>query len=154
MKRLIVAAVSLMVLGSASHALAWSLEPKLSTLSATGNITIISSGYPLTCKVNFKGTISDVGYGNIYSFTLSGGPAGLCRTITATNLPYFLIATDNQAGKLTNIWLVNDAMNGCGPGDLPVSIDNLGVISINSPLPVGCTITGSLQTTPVTIVVP
>lgn len=151
MKRIVAAVAGLVALGSASQALAWTLDPKLAIFTASGTITISSFGNTFPCTANLTGNIDASGSGNITNFTLTGGPLGICSTITVSGIHNFT-ATGGQAATISDVAFVNPATNWCGPGDLPVTV-SFGTITFNDHLPIGCTVTGSLRTIPTVAVV-
>ncbi|MDR3507316.1 MAG: activator of alkane oxidation [Caulobacteraceae bacterium] len=152
-------ATALLALGLASQAFAApTLGPVSTSFTGMGTTSMTKSGITIGCNANFTGSINSTGAGQISTAAFTAGNF-LCPLITATNLPWPAAAVTAGGGGAgtANILTVavSTPLGNCGPSTLPTSINTTGVISFSGvPLSGGCTVSGSIQSTPHVFVVP
>lgn len=124
-------------------------------ISLTGSTTLGKSGLSLGCAATMTGTITSTGEISITSAKFSGN--SLCSLVAPTNLPW-----TGQVANTTSLSLNNVAVDvkvvgiggQCGPTALTASItENTAqketIIGFaHQALSGGCTVSGSLTTTP------
>jgi hypothetical protein len=126
-------------------AAAYHLIPENKSFTGTGTTSATKSGITLKCTAKFTGSVNGTGVGSVTGGSFSGELG--CSAVTLGNLPWPAVATGATAGKISNVTF-NSPIGNCGPGTLPVTLKN-GVISFtNKSLAGGCTVSGSITTTP------
>jgi hypothetical protein len=119
-------AAAVLSLGLATHASAYSLNPKSSPVTIAGPTTMSVLGIPFAnCTSTFKGSIDSTGVGSITSAVFSG--SSTCTSITAANLPWGVTAT-GLSGSTGNVSIssveVKEGLVTCGPGTVTGTVDN------------------------------
>ncbi|MDR3507318.1 MAG: hypothetical protein P4L64_05395 [Caulobacteraceae bacterium] len=133
------------------------LGPVSTFFVGTGATSLTKSGITIGCTANLQGDIDSSGVGHITDAYFTSG-SSLCFTTTAIDLPW--TATANFvgiSGGIVNIYpfAVSTVLGSCGGSLLTVNINTSGVISFSDkPLLGGCTVSGSIQTTPRVYLVP
>ncbi len=126
-------------------AAAYHLSPENSTFSGTGTTSATKSGITLKCTAKFTGNVNSTGVGFVTGGTFSGELG--CSSVTLGNLPWTSDAVSATTVDIKNVTF-NSPIGNCGPGTLPVTLKN-GVISFtNKSLKGGCTVSGSITTSP------
>lgn len=121
-------------------------------INLSGATTLTHSGNTVGCTANLVGQITSTGAIQITAASFRG--AALCSGITARNLPW-----TGQVLSTTNLSLNNVAvgtpLGACGPSSVSASITETPppqpttIIGLsNQPLSGGCSVSGSLTTTP------
>jgi len=157
MKKILAFVIALLVTGSlAASALAASLAPGDGRFTGTGVITLRKGFLTLTCTLNLTGHITN-GVGVIDTATFSGS-SGLCSTVSK-NGTWTVTATSAGSGSgtamISGVSLSSPLFGTCGPGALPTTINNAGLLTIGSSiLPPNCQIDVVVQTSPQVIIVP
>lgn len=158
MRKLIPVAGSALALlvaaAAAAPAYAVTVSPA-GAISLTGATTLGKSGISVSCTANLVGTITSSGEITITSAKFTGN--SLCSVVTANKLPWTGAVLSTTALSLNNVSVdVNVPLLGgiCGPSPVAASItENTTLketlIGLHSQvLSGGCTVSGTLQTTP------
>lgn len=146
------AALALFVAASTSaSAFAVTVSPA-GPISLSGSTTLTKSGNTTGCQATMAGAVSHTGEISITSAKFTGNP--LCADITAAGMPWTGHVLSATGLSLDNV-AVHTPLGACGP--TMVSADIAGstkpqddtTISLSSQsLSGGCTVSGSLTTTP------
>ena len=120
-------------------------------ISLAGATTLVKSGMPLGCTADLVGTLTPDGAIEITSARFTG--QALCSAVTADRLPWKGQASSPTALTLDGI-AVSTPLGSCGPSALKASVNEnttqrgttIGLA--NQLLSGGCTVSGSLTTTP------
>ena len=152
-KAIAITAAGLMSFGTvcATPAAAYHLIPESTTFTGTGKTSATKNGITLPCTANFAGktTAAGVGYISSGSFT---GQVG-CSSVGLGGLPWKSVAKSATKVVIYNVSFTSPIGN-CGPGNIATKLTN-GVIKFtNVPLAGGCTVSGSIKTTPTISIVP
>jgi len=145
-----VGAASALFVAASVPAFAVTVSPA-GAISLEGATTLVKSGVPLGCTANLVGTITSAGAIEITSAKFTG-PA-LCSAVTAAALPWTGQVTSTAALALDGV-AVNTPLGSCGPSALNASITENAPVRetaiglIGQVLSGGCTVSGSLTTTP------
>lgn len=147
------AVASIAYAGGASAA---SFSPPTTAITFVGPITFKSGGSTLNCTATLNGTIDPTGaLITITSASFSGGPLGICSAITATNLPWTIIASTTTSVTIHGV-AVNTPISNCSPSDVSSSWANGTPSSTmsftNQPLTPNCSVTASLKVAGVILV--
>ena len=143
------AALALSVMVSAS-AFAVTVSPA-GSISLTGATTLTKSGNAVGCTANLVGSITNTGAIQITSASFSGH--ALCAGVTAKSLPWTGQVLSKTALSLDNV-AVNTPLGECAPTAINGSIAQTAspkqtIIGLSDQaLSGGCSVTGSLTTTP------
>lgn len=134
---------------AASPAFAVTVSPA-GPISLTGNTTL-TKGIALGCTATMSGTVDASGAISITSAKSAGN--SLCAGVTATSLPWKGQVLSTTSLSLSGL-AVNTPLGACGPSTIDASItentaqkETLIGLS-NQVLSGGCTVSGSLTTTP------
>ncbi len=140
-----IAAAGLMSFGVVNTAAAYHLTPESTSFTGTGTTSATKNGVTLSCTANFTGKVGATGVGKITGGTFSGALG--CSSVTLQNLPWTSKAVSATNVKISNVTFASPIGN-CGPGALKVTLKG-GVVSFtNLALPGGCTVSGSITTSP------
>ncbi|RDV00544.1 hypothetical protein [Trinickia dinghuensis] len=120
-------------------------------ISLEGATTLVKSLIPLGCTANLVGSITSTGAVSITSAKFTG--QALCSAVTAANLPWSGQVNSTTSLTLTGV-AVNTPLGNCGPSALNASVaqnttqreTTIGLV--DQVLSGGCTVSGSLTTTP------
>ena len=143
--------ISLGIVGT-TPAAAYHLSPA-GNFTGDGTTSATKNGVSLPCKAHFTGKVTNAGVGYITggSFTDNGGVG--CTSVKLINLPWKAVAKTARKVIIKNVQF-NSPIGDCGPGNLPVKAVN-GVVSFTDvPLAGGCTVSGSITTSPKVSIVP
>jgi hypothetical protein len=152
-KAIAITAAGLMSFGTvcATPAAAYHLIPESTNFTGTGKTSATKNGITLPCTANFKGNTNATGVGSITSGTFSGQIG--CSSVGLGGLPWKALAKSATKVIIYNVSFTSPIGN-CGPGNLPTKLTN-GVIKFtNVALAGGCTVSGSIKTTPTISIVP
>jgi len=130
------------------------LTPVSTNFSAAGATTLNKSGVTLNCTANFTGATDANGGGAVTAATFTGG--SICTSLAAQGFPWAVTANSLTQVTIQNV-TVNSLAGACGPSAVVAAYDNAaGTLTFNNaPLAGGCTVTGTLTTSPkLTIVTP
>lgn len=141
-----IAAAGLMSFGVIDTAsAAFELNPESTSFTGTGTTSATKNGITLMCNATFKGKVNSAGVGKVTGGSFSGQVG--CSSVGLSNLPWKSVAINATQVKIHNVTFTSPIGN-CGPGNLTVGLSG-GVISFNNQaLPGGCTVSGSITTTP------
>jgi hypothetical protein len=147
-----IVAAGLMSFGMAGSASAakFHLSPEGSTFTGTGTTSATKNGVTLQCKAKFQGHVDDTGVGFVDSGTFSGQVG--CSTVGLSNLPWQSNALNAKKANIQNVTFTSPIGN-CGPGTIVVAIKAGKIKFTNAPLAGGCTVTGSIKTSPALAIV-
>lgn len=143
------AAMALFLAASAS-AYAVTISPA-GPISLTGSTTLTKGIVSVSCTANFVGSVGSSGAISITSASFGGG--SLCTGISATHLPWTGDVGTTTSLSLNNV-AVNTLLGACGPSTIAASITENPTLKEttiglnNQALSGGCTVTGTLTTTP------
>jgi len=152
-KAIAITAAGLMSFGTvcATPAAAYHLIPESTTFTGAGKTSATKNGITLPCTANFKGNTNATSVGSITSGTFSGQIG--CSSVGLGGLPWKALAKSATKVIIYNVSFTSPIGN-CGPGNLPTKLTN-GVIKFtNVALAGGCTVSGSIKTTPTISIVP
>ncbi len=143
------AALALYIAASAS-AFAVTVSPA-GPISLTGSTTLTKSGIAVGCSATMAGSVSSSGAISITSASFSGN--ALCTGVTAAGLPWTGQVLSTTSLSLNGV-AVNTLLGACGPSALSATITEnpnpqQTIIGLsNQVLSGGCSVSGSLTTTP------
>jgi len=143
------AALALFVAASAS-AYAVTVSPA-GPISLTGATTLTKSGIAISCTATMAGSVTAAGGISITSAKFTGN--SLCSLVSPTSLPWSGQVLSTTSLSLSGV-AVNTALGNCGPSTVGASItenptQKETIIGLsNQSLSGGCTVSGSLTTTP------
>lgn len=144
-KAIAIAAAGLMSFGTVDTAFAYHLTPESTNFTGTGKTTATKNGITLNCNASLKGNVDSQGVGHITSGSFSGNLG--CSSVGLQNLPWKSTAVALSKIVIAGVEFTSPIGN-CGPGNLKVTL-KAGVVSFsNLPLKGGCTVGGSLKTSP------
>lgn len=146
-KAIAIAAAGLMSFGivESAYATAYEFRPLNTNFTGSGTTSATKNGVTLKCNAKFTGDVDGQGLGHIKSGSFSGQLG--CSSVGLKNLPWKAQAVSKTGGNIYNVTFTSPIGN-CGPGTLPVTLQN-GVITFNNKsLPGGCTVSGSITTSP------
>jgi hypothetical protein len=152
-KAIAITAAGLMSFGTvcATPAAAYHLIPESTNFTGTGKTSATKNGITLPCTANFKGNTNATGAGSITSGAFSGQIG--CSSVGLGGLPWKALAKSATKVIIYNVSFTSPIGN-CGPGNLTTKLTN-GVIKFtNVALAGGCTVSGSIKTTPTISIVP
>ncbi|WP_394828109.1 hypothetical protein [Pendulispora albinea] len=137
---------------SSDSNLSFRLDPPSTNFTATGAMKLTKGLVTADCTATFTGSTDANGNGSVSEATFSGGL--LCGNLTATGFPWAVTPTSLTNGTFDNV-TVNTSLGPCGPSNVPATYDNAnGTITFtNATLSGGCTVSGTLTTTPKVTVV-
>ena len=132
-------------------AAAYHLTPVGTSFTGAGSTSATKNGVTLQCKAKFQGNVDDTGVGFVTSGTFTGDIG--CTSVGLGGLPWKSVA---KSAKKVNILKVSftSPIGNCGPGTVPVTVKNGTIKFTNVPLTGGCTISGSIKTSPPLAIVP
>ena len=156
---------SMLALGVASTASAFSFSPTTGTATFRGATNLVKGGTSLACTSTFTvvpvvptgGTLATTGRVTAASF--SGGLLGICSTVTASGLPWVVTPLSLTSVQVSGV-AVNTPIGNCTSSTLTGAWTNgppAAMSFTSQPLAPDCFVTGNLiQNTgaPVTIVNP
>ena len=139
-------AAGLMSFGAVDTAFAgYALRPLNTNFTGTGTTSATKNGITLKCNAKFQGNVDGQGIGHITSGSFTGELG--CTSVGLQNLPWKSTATSMSKVLISGAEFTSPIGN-CGPGNLSVTLRS-GVVSFsNLPLKGGCTVSGSLKTSP------
>ena len=148
MKTLRTIGLSSMLFLAATPLFAASVSPANTSFSASGSTTLVKSGITVGCTATFVGKTNADGSGaQVTSASFTGGT--LCSSISAVGLPWTITAPSTSSATLSGVQ-VNTPLGGCGPSTVNAGWSNSSstLTLSNAQLSGGCTVTGTLSTTP------
>ncbi len=117
-----VCVATLLGLGAVTSASAASIvtnNPPNTLFSAIGPTNLVKGSISLACTSTFNGHTNTDGTADITSASFSGGPLGACATVTATNLPWHVVATSLTTAVISNVTVnLPLGIGTCGPGSI------------------------------------
>lgn len=147
-----VAAIALVSFGFTTTASAFKLSPPSTSFTGSGNTSLTKSGITVPCTANFTGSINARGVGKVTGATFTG--SATCQAISATGLPWKVAAKTASTAKFSAV-SVSTPLGNCGPSALTVGDNGTGLVTFtNQILSGGCSVSGSVQTTPAVTIVP
>jgi hypothetical protein len=147
------AAVALVSFGFANSASAFKLSPPSTKFKASGSTSLTKSGVTVPCTANFVGKTSAKGTGKITGASFTG--SSTCTAIQATGLPWQAKAISATTANINNVSVNAGPLGTCGPSTVPVQISGSGAITFNNVvLTGGCSVSGTVQSTPAVTIVP
>lgn len=122
------------------------MNPNGEPFSATGPTTL-TKGIGLNCTATFNGTITTTGIVQITSATFAAGSA-LCGSISAVT-PWSGQADTTTQLTINNVQ-VNTPLGACGPSKVATAFSsaNSSLTFNNSQLSGGCSVSGTVNTSP------
>jgi hypothetical protein len=151
------AIAALVAAGVAAPASAASFTPENTFFSATGPVTISTPQGNLACTMTAQGIVTGGGEVEFLNASLSGNTADPtdCFTNTFALTPYYVIGKATRQGEILGVSGFGNIFSPCGPGGLAFSADDTGVWTLKTTtLQGGCTISGSLTTSPAITIAP
>ena len=146
----IAAAISFAIAGTAP-AFAYHLIPESSDFTGSGKTSATKNGITLKCNANFTGNVNRKGVGLITGGSFTGAVG--CSSVGLGGLPWKSVATSATKIKIVNVSFTSP-IGDCGPGNLVVKLSS-GVITFKGKaLPGGCTVSGTVTTSPTLSIVP
>jgi hypothetical protein len=120
-------------------------------ISLEGATTLVKGAIPLVCTTNLVGSITSTGEVKITSAKFTG--QALCSAVTPSGLPWSGQVNSTSGLTLSGV-AVTSPLGTCGPSSLTASVaenaaqreTTIGFVS--QALSGGCTVAGSLTTTP------
>jgi hypothetical protein len=152
-KAIAITAAAIMSFGTvcATPAAAYHLIPESTNFTGTGKTSATKNGITLPCTANFQGHTTATGGGAITSGSFTGQVG--CTSVGLGGLPWKALAKGAQKVIIYNVSFTSPIGN-CGPGNIPTKLAN-GVIKFtNVALAGGCTVSGTIKTTPTISIVP
>lgn len=151
MTRLMPLGLAAAACAAAVSAQAVSLSPAPTSFSATGVLNLASRQTGTKCEVSLKGRVNKKGIGKIESLTFAGNSQ--CAGTTATGLPWKVLASGASLGKIVGFGFAGSFFGDCGSGTIPFTDDASGDWTLGGTLPSGCTVSGTVSTTPPIVIV-
>jgi len=152
-RKITLAASALAVFALAGTANAYSFTPTKTKFAATGTLMLTALGDTISCKTKLVGKTSSTGKASITSATFSG-KSEICGLITPTDLPWKTTAKTAVKATIMNV-AVSGAGQTCGPSNVSITVSSGGAFTFNNAtLSGGCSIDGTLQTSPVITITP
>jgi hypothetical protein len=155
MSRLSTLAFALLVpAGLATPALASLYTPRNTNFSAIGPVTITTQQGVMNCTVTFQGVTT--GRGELEFINASfNGSEDACFENSFVGNPYYVPANGTKRGKILGVSGFGSLLGSCGPGNLPFVAGKTGVWTLKkTTLPGGCTVSGSVTTSPAITILP
>jgi hypothetical protein len=152
-KAIAITAAAIMSFGTvcATPAAAYHLIPTSTNFTGTGKTSATKNGITLPCTANFTGKTTAAGVGYITSGSFTGQVG--CTSVGLGGLPWKAVAKTATKVVILNVSFTSPIGN-CGPGNIPTKLSS-GVIKFtNVPLAGGCTVSGSIKTSPTISIVP
>jgi hypothetical protein len=147
-----IVALGATTLGFATQADAFKLSPPSTSFTASGPTSLSAGGATLACTSTFTGHTTAAGVGKITGFSASG-QAG-CSSIVAT-LPWTAKAVTATAIVFSRVAVAIPGLVTCGPGRVRSHDNASGAVTFNATLnPGNCTVSGTVQSSPVITIVP
>jgi hypothetical protein len=141
----IIAGLAFGILG-ASPAFAWHLIPESTDFTGSGTTSSTLNGITLKCTASLTGDTDSSGIGYITAGSFSGEVG--CSYVTLQNLPWTVTAVTHLGVHLANVEF-DTPIGNCGPGTLKVNLQSKGVFYYRKEaFPGGCTLSGTITTTP------
>ena len=114
-----------------------------------------AGGLGADCATVYEGVTDDDGVGKITSAVFSGGPLGACGGLRPVGLPWTITPVGPGRALISGVAVKSPLIGDCGPGDVPVTLADGGVIKIaRVSLGTRCSINaGALTTRPTLTVV-
>ena len=152
-KAIAITAAGLMSLGivGTTPALAYHLIPESATFDGTGKTSATKSGVTLPCTADLQGSVDSKGRGSVTGGSFSGQVG--CSSVGLLGTPWKALAKTATTAVISNVEFSSPIGN-CGPGNLKVKVKNGKITFKNAPLPGGCTISGTIKTSPTLSIVP
>ncbi len=146
-------ASTLAALALAGAADAYSLTPTNTKFAASGTLMLTAAGDTISCKTKLGGKTGAKGMASITSASFTGS-SPLCSLITPTDFPWKTTAKSATTATIMNV-AVTGGGSGCGPSKVTITVNSGGDFTFNNAtLSGGCSINGSLQTSPVITITP
>jgi hypothetical protein len=143
--------ISLGIVGS-TPAAAFHLSPT-GNFTGEGKTSATKNGVTLPCIAHFTGKVTTAGVGYVTSGTFTDNGGIGCTSVKLSHLPWRAVAVNARRARIANVTFTSPIGN-CGPGYLPVALKN-GVIRFTTvALPGGCTVSGTITTSPKVSIVP
>ena len=146
----LVVAASVAATGSA---LAFSFSPAPKSFFALGTLALGNQQTSIKCDVSLKGKVNKSGVAKIDSLFFSGAQSA-CANTTATGLPWKTLASSATLGKIVGFGYTGAFLGTCGPGTVPFTDSASGAWTLAGSIPGGCSVNGTLNTTPPIVIVP
>ena len=147
-RKITLAASTLALFALAGTASAYSFTPTKTSFAATGTLMLTAVGDTISCKTKLSGKTGAKGMASITSATFSGS-SPICALITPTDFPWKTTAKSATTATIMNA-AVSGAGNTCGPSKVTITVSSGGAFTFNNAtLSGGCSIDGTLQTSPV-----
>lgn len=146
-------AAALLSLGIAgtTPAAAYHLIPENTDFTGTGNTSATKNGITLKCKATFQGHVDGKGVGYVTGGSFTGELG--CTSVGLGGLPWKSPAKSATKVIINNVSFTSPIGN-CGPGKVPVKLND-GVLKFkNVELAGNCTISGKITTNPTLSIVP
>ncbi|MGI8839601.1 MAG: hypothetical protein ACR2F8_02260 [Caulobacteraceae bacterium] len=137
--------------GAAGSAQASSFSPRHTGFFANGTVTLGNQQTNTKCEVSLKGQVNKKGVAKIDSLVLNGNSA--CAGTRANGLPWKTLASGLTLGKIVGFAFSGTFLGACGPGTVPFTDNSGGMWTLAGTLPSGCTVNGTVNTTPPIVIV-
>ncbi|WP_394846755.1 hypothetical protein LZC95_04735 [Pendulispora brunnea] len=123
------------------------LNPASTNFTASGSMTLKKGLVTLNCTASFSGATDAAGAGKVTAASFSG--SSLCSGLTSANLPWPIVPSSTTQVSVQNV-RVNTSLGACGPSNLAAAYNNTnGSLTFsNASLSGGCSVSGTLTTSP------
>ena len=149
-ERLLIAALACASVAGSAQALSFSPAP--TSFTASGVLYLTGQQASTKCEVSLKGKVTKKGVVNINSLSFKG--SSQCTGTAATALPWKALASGPTLGKILNFGFAGSFFGTCGPGSVPFTDNSSGVWTLAGSIPGGCSVNGTLSTSPAIVIVP
>lgn len=150
----VVATAGLAWFGCATMASAYSFAPQSTHFTGAGRMILTAGGLGADCATVFDGVTDDGGAGKITRAVFSGGPLGACGGLRPIGLPWTITPVGPARALISGVAVKSPLIGDCGPGDVPVTLADRGVIRIaRVSLGTRCSINAGALTTKPTLAV-
>ena len=128
-------------------------SPKSAAFTAMGSFGLTQNGVTDSCAAHLRGSTDPKGHAKLTAARFTGSTA--CAAIQRWGMPWRGKPDSSDTAVISGVSL-SGPTGLCGPGSVLVAVNDSGTWTIagNDVLPGGCTVTGTLQTTPAITIVP
>ncbi|WP_394834960.1 hypothetical protein LVJ94_51520 [Pendulispora rubella] len=123
------------------------LTPASTNFTASGSMTLKKGLVTLNCTATFTGATDAAGAGKVTAATFSGG--SLCSGLKSAGFPWAVVPSSTTQATVQNV-TVNTSLGACGPSNLAAAYNNTNgsLTFTNAALSGGCSVSGTLTTSP------
>jgi hypothetical protein len=143
---MIVASMVCLASGVTQAAPAHPFTPADTNFTSAGKITLTTAQGTATCQQKLSGSTGKNGMAHVTNAVYSGKDAA-CATMSATGLPWKVMPTGANTGKIIAMGLMSGGV-ACGPSLVHVSLRPNGVWNYSGAALAACTASAMIHTNP------